>query len=565
MPDLNFIELLVASRREKRAMRLDLSQATTILLGPNRTGKSSLIKSLYSAFGADSAVNSPEWRDSAPSVLVRFAYRGRIHSALRHAGRTSLLDNKGRLLISNQDGMRHYSQGLANFLTINLRLLDRGGDLVAPFPAHIFLPFYIDQDAGWTSVWRSFRDLKSLPNQPERKLIEYYTGIRSDEYYRIQAELDQLKIKSTELNVERRSIVSTGEVLATDFPAPVLPIELAEFENEIRTLTELVSTQRQDEDARLRQLIALQNELAVTSTQLTAARRIYKELRQDFHFATSSAGPQVQCPTCNAVYENDFATRFEIANDAERCQELILELNQEQTRIRGQIEEARPAHAAARRRYEVTRDLLQKQHNAVSLSEVLTSQARSMVQSVLRQTLDRVDTQIAANAVARSKLEAQRSRELDGKRSKEIAKFLNDEFRRIASDLGVAVSTPLRGVMHSVQSTGSDHPREILAYRLALIRTTTKYGRTLRAPVVIDSPNQQAQDPENLAKIMQCIIKELHGFTPLVLATESLFGTPPPEGAKLIKLTGRSALEADLFAEVWTEIDSAIKSTLSSA
>jgi DNA repair exonuclease SbcCD ATPase subunit len=307
------------------------------------------------------------------------------------------------------------------------------------------MPFYIDQDDGWTSSWNSFAALDTLPQNPKRKILEYYVGMRPENYYQTQAAIDQAKIDMRELRTNRRGIVLTSGALKADFPGPILPVDFSNFEQEIARLTKLVAEQQGEEESRLKALIALHNDLAVVESQLRAIRRVNEELRRDFAFASTTLPESVQCPTCNAVYDNDFASRFEIVDDAQRAIEMISELEGEKARIVEEVAKTRPAHQAARKRYEATRDLLQQTRDSVSLSEIISSRATEIVGQVLNTAIGAMDTRLDELLREKANLEAERRGSIDSRRVRAILDFLNQEFARLAQPLHVAAG-PVRSL-----------------------------------------------------------------------------------------------------------------------
>jgi hypothetical protein len=82
-----------------------------------------------------------------------------------------------------------------------------------------------------------------------------------------------------------------------------------------------------------------------------------------------------------------------------------------------------------------------------------------------------------------------------------------------------------------------------------------EFGNAVRCPVVVDSPNQQAQDANNLSRIMRVMLSETRPDTQLVLASESLFGAHVPSDAVVVELPGTGLLKNEAFESVWSEIE----------
>lgn len=77
-----------------------------------------------------------------------------------------------------------------------------------------------------------------------------------------------------------------------------------------------------------------------------------------------------------------------------------------------------------------------------------------------------------------------------------------------------------RGLHFRSSGRGSAHPRSILAYRYALLRTIREFGSSTYCPIVIDAPNQQGQDGEHLEVILKFIVDEKPSDSQLIMACE---------------------------------------------
>ena len=63
--------LVVVSPQEERAKTINFHKRVTIITGENDARKSSLIKSIYYAFGAEPRM-LPQWKSAASKILVQF-------------------------------------------------------------------------------------------------------------------------------------------------------------------------------------------------------------------------------------------------------------------------------------------------------------------------------------------------------------------------------------------------------------------------------------------------------------------------------------------------------------
>jgi len=153
-------KLTILSKKANRARQIDLNPTTTLILGDNDTGKSSIIKSIYETFGASVRLTAG-WDQLDTITAVDFAHHGSKFTILFHR------KPKWYLVHAHDTGKRHLftsvTNGLGPFLGnlfgFKLRLADRNGNMLVPPPAFQLLPFYIDQDLGWREPWASFDQL----------------------------------------------------------------------------------------------------------------------------------------------------------------------------------------------------------------------------------------------------------------------------------------------------------------------------------------------------------------------------------------------------------------------
>jgi hypothetical protein len=83
-------------------------------------------------------------------------------------------------------------------------------------------------------------------------------------------------------------------------------------------------------------------------------------------------------------------------------------------------------------------------------------------------------------------------------------------------------------------------PRTLLAYYFAIWELAATYSPSTVCPIVIDSPNQQAQDDHSLKIMLEFIAKRQPNNTQMILAAEKTMGVDL--GATVINLTDKYRL-----------------------
>jgi hypothetical protein len=93
-------------------------------------------------------------------------------------------------------------------------------------------------------------------------------------------------------------------------------------------------------------------------------------------------------------------------------------------------------------------------------------------------------------------------------------------------NLQVAAPNAVRKFDVKLTETGSDLPRLVLAYDYAILNMIWRNSRAARVPIVLDSPNQQDQDPDNLKKMLEFIREQTPDEEQLIL------GLVDPQGVE---------------------------------
>lgn len=187
MKRLNFKKLWIVSDKEESARIESVHNREIVVTGGglNRTGKSSFIKSLYMALGADPKKNNSDWEDLETKLLMEFTIDEVSFFSLRVGNNIGLFDAQG-VPISVHYGVTKSSQTWGRLLGSQVQLPNPNGHLMHAWPAALFMPFYIDQDTGLNETWSSFGGLSAFKNYKDT-LIDFHTGVRPKEYYQSKA------------------------------------------------------------------------------------------------------------------------------------------------------------------------------------------------------------------------------------------------------------------------------------------------------------------------------------------------------------------------------------------
>lgn len=555
MKNLFISELLLLSQIEKKAKKVVFQGNRTLIFGKNDTGKSSLIKSIYRALGAETPLH-PNWKKANVTSLIKFRVDSNSYSVLRRGKTFAIFDAQG-LLIEKFDSV---TKGLGLFLAkifgFRIELPNTSGEFITPPPAYLFLPFYIDQDESWSQSWNSFLNLKQIKSYREA-MINYHAGLRPNEYYDLIKEKASHSKKISSLDNERMTMTGVMNEINKKLAVTDFNINIESFKEDVNKLLNELEQLKQRENKLKNSLIGLFDESASLQSQISIVKHAIQESKEDFEFATALVDEEIECPTCGYHYTNSFADRFHIAQDEQRCSELLesleLHLLTVQTKIKLENRSLNDSNLEAKS----IKSILESNKETVKFQDLLYNLGREELRNLFNERRQELNQEIQ-NLDTKSKTLAKQIKALSKKERKDgiindfktmFSKFLEDLEVNSISEIDYSkITTKIES-----KETGSSRPRALIAYYFTFFYLIQKYSTSTYCPIIIDSPNQQAQDIEHIDKILKFINLNQPQNTQMILGLEELYGVD--FDCQVIELKNkRSLLQQDEFNSVFEEL-----------
>lgn len=518
MKSFQFESIRLLSHRDGRARNIHFHPTSTLVVGRNHTGKSSLIKALFRTLGARPQGGLTEWDESTVSV-VDFSIGGLRYSALHQQGHRALFSADGELLTAaNNHG--EWTRALTQTLGFNLVLTDKNAATVSADANCFFLPFYINQDGSWQSTWDTFVGLKQF-RTPVGPILEYFSGIKPPAYYSLSAERALLQRAVDELERERRALERTKIRFQESAPQRTPKVNPDNFQAEVGELTQEVSKLNAEQEKVREKLVREQEALEGIENQIKAANAALETYAKDSTYLRQESRDVLVCPTCNAEHKESFLELLDYAEDARVLRELVAQLRISATKLREQTAQTRAQLSELKSSYNRVAEILATRRGELAFSDVVNSiGAENAIRSF-------DDESAKLKGEIDSKLGTLRDMERTLKEltSAALSKEILVEFRAayaaalVKLNLHVLDTSRLR-LTSRPDLSGSSGPRSILAYYAAIWTVCLgKYG-SFAVPLVIDSPNQQGQDDVNLPKVLQFLANELPAGAQVIVSTE---------------------------------------------
>ena len=172
MKSIRYKEILFLSYQEKKAKRINLDSDIVVVRGGNDAGKSCVLKSIFGVFGAQIRRYPEGWNPEKILVLLKFKVDGVNYKALRVGNDYHLFTPDNKMFSITKD-LREQSDQLSKLFGLNIAYPSLNYSLSI---GSMFMPFYIDQEDGWSQPWSSFTDVGN--EQEKKNVMLLYTGAK---------------------------------------------------------------------------------------------------------------------------------------------------------------------------------------------------------------------------------------------------------------------------------------------------------------------------------------------------------------------------------------------------
>ena len=563
MKNLLLEEIVLVSQTEKRAKRIKFHPRMTVIRGENDTGKTSVIKSIFQAFGADPLNLHPRWKSASVHTLLRIKIAGVPYKIYRHEKFFSLFSGENTLISNYKSISKELAPKLAELLDFKLVLTNRENETKIPPPAFMFAPFYINQDGGWQKTWNSFAGMGQF-SEWKKDTIHYHTGIRPNQWYVLKGEIQRLDGDREE--PRRNEIILNKLIERTEKEANVLPfdIDVDAYKKQIESLLNRCSKLKEEEDRYRLKVLEFQNEKIRLVAQQEILIKSQNELNADYEFAIHTSADSIDCPTCGANYHNDFASRFSIAQDEDKCTTLLQEVVGQLDEVSKKISDEEAALSKVKSKYEEINAILEEKQGDVTLQTLIESQGKKHLLKELHQNLSEVKRDLAGIDAQIGSLSDKMKDLDDRKRTQSILDFYREKIENYTRILRLSSIDldKLRKIDCNIVETGSDLPRAILAYSISILKTMEAFGNVQQFPVVYDAINQQEQDEENIKTMLTFIRDSTPPDFQIIVGLVDPWGVDL--GGKTIEMAEENfaLLESEYqscFKEVFPYIEASIK------
>ncbi len=504
-------KLIVISESEKKSREIEFKKGLNIIIGKNKTGKSSLIKSIFFTFGCEVKFED-EWKKLIDKYILYFQYGYDYFCILRINKVYKLFKTNTEFtnyqLIIETNNFHAYSEELMKILGVSMDCLTKNGVPITITPPLLFRFQYIDQDKGWEKIGQSFTNMQYIKDW-DSNTNKYVVGFLNEKYYKTKKERDIIKTDITNYDIK----INHFEEFIKNLTASINNSNTEDtfdkdnnkryFDNRElnqRLVNEMDSIEKEILEL-VEKLSKIKNKRYEKILELNFIKENVKELEADHTFAIHE-DPNLKCPFCGSVHENSLENRIEIVKDIQAGNELVSILRSEIKELDSKIHILSTRKNKLKLNYKSLKKNIEEVKENISIIRSYQNQGKiEIIDSSIKQKENTILTR-DSKYNQKLKLDDQLNQLKSPTRRNEISKELKSYCIGVYSVLNIPSSfIKLRDFIQVLQKTGSDNPRMIYAYHISLYLYNLHREYSPFNFLVIDTPNQQGQDEENLKSI----------------------------------------------------------------
>lgn len=518
-------KLIVVSDGEQASKEVNFTDGLNLIIGENKTGKSSIIKSIFYAFGCEVKLES-DWKKLIDKYLIYFCYGKKDYCILRKGKNfkiCSVNDKGAHTLMFESDHFHEYSKALMDILGVIVDCTTKNGDKISITPPLLFRFQYIDQDKGWNKIADSFEKLGYIKDWKGNS-IKYVVGYQNEEFYRVKQSISLVNRDIEKLNIKYshysefvdniKNMVCSNKadhgyenILKPDNE------RVKEFLNELDIIQKngLLLEEK---------LSKLRNEKYEKFIEIESLKKYIDNLNRDHEFAINQDETLI-CPFCGTEHKNSINEHIEIVKDVQSGSEQVKLYRQAIKGIEDEVLKLEMEKKTLANRHSILKKKMESINESASILNTYKHEGRIEIINVSIKESDEVKKQLQDKTVDKLNYES-KLKDLKSKdRRKQISSGLKEIYTKALEDVNVPTTyIKFKDFVQVIDKTGSEVPRIILAYHTALYLYNLGRGENLFNWLVIDTPNQQGQDGKNLKSIDSILKYYVSGDGQVIVGSE---------------------------------------------
>ena len=553
MKEMYFDNILIADIVEKTAHFHKFEKGFNVVTSQdNHVGKSSLLKSLYFAMGAEVDFDNV-WNKNTKLYVVEF-YIDEIKFSMARWQKAFAFFRETELILTTKSVSRELARKFEKIFSFAVYMANKKTNRIelAP-PAFTFMPYYIDQDKGWSGLYESFSNIDQYKKSDRIKSLYYHLGIYTRSTVELMAKRDTLKDKIEQLKEEEEKSRITIESLYAEIQNLLPADSIEELERNLIIPKERISLLVSRIGETRNKIQSLETALYQHEHQLEVIQE-YRKIKNGVSVREDRDKIHI-CPKCGYSFDEEIYSIVRSNYNLQNEDYMYKQIEQIISSIASELEKYKESYVSLM-------DELKQQEQAYD--EKQDSYEVYLRQRGLQDSVRHFTEQLGENVY---------EQEEHGKEIKEIDKELrklpnkkeveenyieNVRLNIIKLDAWNSAYEGNIKLLKPIKAQGTLENKIILAQMIGLFQTMQYFRtNTILFPFVVDSPRAKEASHTSSKDILKLIF-EMDNLPQVILATMdySDFENEMKRRAKVTVLSEkRKLLNGDTYREYQSVIE----------
>ena len=553
MKEMYFDNILIADIVEKTAHFHKFEKGVNVVTSQdNHVGKSSLLKSLYFAMGAEVDFDNV-WNKNTKLYVVEF-YIDEIKFSMARWQKAFAFFRETELILTTKSVSRELARKFEKIFSFAVYMANKKTNKIelAP-PAFTFMPYYIDQDKGWSGLYESFSNIDQYKKSDRIKSLYYHLGIYTRSTVELMAKRDTLKDKIEQLKEEEEKSRITIESLYAEIQNLLPADSIEELEKNLIIPKERISLLVSRIGETRNKIQSLETALYQHEHQLEVIQE-YRKIKNGVSVREDRDKIHI-CPKCGYSFDEEIYSIVRSNYNLQNEDYMYKQIEQIISSIASELEKYKE-------NYVNLMDELKQQEQAYD--EKQDSYEVYLRQRGLQDSVRHFTEQLGENVYEQEehgkeiKKINKEIRKLPNKKEVEENYIENVRLNIIKLDAWNSAYEGNIKLLKPIKAQGTLENKIILAQMIGLFQTMQYFRtNTILFPLVVDSPRAKEASHTSSKDILKLIF-EMDNLPQVILATMdySDFENEMKRRAKVTVLfEKRKLLNGDTYREYQSEIE----------
>ena len=557
-------KLIVISRSEQSSLEVPFKKGLNIILGGNKTGKSSLIKSIFTALGCDCSKIEKDWKNLISTYLLYFEYGDEQYCVLRCGKEFSIMkeEKNNYTCVINTEKFQLFCDKLMEIFEVNMQcVISNNSEIINVTTPLLFRFQYIDQDDGWSDIGNEFKNVRYIKDW-KGDTNKFITGYLNNDYYKLKAKKKQLSNDKEEKLKELKS----NEMFVNSISHDLKKKSQLENLNQLNTVDDvqkkLIKLRNDTDDLRKKEysikekMIKLDNNIFMKKIELNNIYKNIEETQKDISFAMEQ-DEEIICPICGTKHKNSLNEQLNLSAGLENSEKLRNILEDKINDFKEQLMNFNNEYEDIKNKILKNEELIKDSKEMLSYEELYKNKGKYELYNKCKQELVKIESKYKNLIGEIGALDEQIKEIKSKKRKNEITMQLKDKCKTFAEKINLpSTYIKFRDLVQVIDHTGSETPRLVYMYQSALYLYNLERGGNPFNFYVIDTPNQQGQDEDNLECIFKSMELLLSNKGQVIVGTERKTGLEEKANNIINLSTKRKCLNSEKYNEHINQLQS---------